>query len=227
MRSRPFVLVVVAFASGGVIADEQRSSAMLWGSALEGTVQIGPGTAEFSMSVEEILNVLDGSITLRHESRGEERGWYGEFIYNDLKKEVSGALGERQANMQQTIVELGMSKPIGAGWEVYGGARWSTVENGIDYAVLASSHASSDWADALLGVRWERGSTSSRWWARGDIAGGGSDGAYLFEAGGAWRFGTGWEASLAYRMLDTELGDGAVLLDLTQAGAVLGITKAW
>ena len=220
-------LAALVLASGTASADQQRTSAVLWGSALNGTLQVGPGSAEFNMSVEEILNVLDGSITLRHESRGESRGWYAEFIYNDLKKDVTGALGERQANLQQTIVELGLSMPIGEGWEVYGGARWETIDNSIEFTALPTATGGTDWADAVLGVRWSRDGESSRWWARGDLAGGGSDGAYLFEAGGAWRFASTWEVSLAYRMLNTEFGDPNVLLDLEQAGMVFGVVREW
>jgi hypothetical protein len=218
---------LAALTNGPALADEQRTGAMLWGSALDGTLQIGPATADFSLSVEDILNVLDGSITLRHESRGESRGWYAELIVNDLKKTTSGALGEKQANLEQTILEIGVSKPVAPGWEVYGGARWESVENSIEFAVLPTARATSDWADAVLGARWHLEKPASRYWVRGDVAGGGSDGAYLFEAGGAWGFGDDWEFSLAYRLLDTELGDGALLLDLTQAGAVLGISKSW
>lgn len=218
------VVLLSAVAAG---AAEQRTSAMLWGSALDGTMHIGPATAEFDLSVAEILDVLDGSITLRHESRGEARGWYAELVYNDLKKDVTGTLGERQANMQQTIVELGMSMPFADGWEVYGGARWESVDNSIEFIALPDAVAGSDWADAVLGVRWQRAGEGSRWWARGDLAGGGSSGAYLFEAGGAWGFAEAWELSLAYRMLNTEFDSGALFLDLEQHGMVIGVAREW
>lgn len=220
-----FVLAVLA--SGTTLADEQRTSALLWGSALEGAMQIGPATANIDMSLEDILNVLDGSIALRHESRGETRGWYAEYIFNDLKQEASGTLGERQANMEQEIFELGLSMPFADSWEVYGGVRWETIDTSIDFTLLPTVAASVDWTDVLLGVRWQRESEASRWWARGDVAGGGSDGAFLLEAGGAWRFGDGWEFSLAYRALDTRYEDGAAKLDLLQSGAVMGLAKNW
>jgi hypothetical protein len=231
IRCCPYLRPLAALALGALAAtataDEQRTTAMLWGSALEGTVQVGPGTADFDLSLEDILNVLDGSLSLRHDARGADRGWYAEYIFNDLKREASGALGERQANMEQEILELGVSRPIGEGWEVYGGARWEAVDMSIDFALLPTATDRMDWVDALLGVRWSRESAGSRYWARGDVAGGGSDGAFLLEAGGAWGFGDDWEFTLAYRMLDTEVGDGAMLIDLSQTGMVIGISKGW
>jgi hypothetical protein len=221
------VTILAALASGTALADDQRTGAMMWGSALDGTLEVGAASAEIDMSLEDILNVLDGSIALRHESRGASRGWYAEYIFNDLKQEASGALGERQANLQQEILELGMSMPFADAWEVYGGVRWETVDQSIEFAVLPTARASMDWTDALLGVRWQRSSSHSRWWARGDVAGGGSDGAFLVEAGGAWRFGDGWEMSLAYRALDTSYQEAATSLDLMQSGAVLGVSKDW
>ena len=219
--------ILVALTSGVALADEQRTTAMLWGSALDGTLEVGAASAAIDMSLEDILNVLDGSIALRHESRGASRGWYAEYIFNDLKQEASGTLGERQANLEQEILELGLSKPFAEAWEVYGGVRWETVDNSIDLAVLPTARASMDWTDALLGVRWQRESAHGRWWARGDVAGGGSDGAFLVEAGGAWRFGERWEFSLAYRALDTSYQEASSSLDLLQSGVVVGISKDW
>jgi hypothetical protein len=230
MRSSTLVsitTVVLALASTAAPAAEQRTSAMLWASALEGSFATGGGSADINMSLEEILNVLDGSITLRHESRDAARGWYAEFVYNDLKKDASGAAGERQLNMQQTIIELGMSKPIADDWEVYGGARWETLDNSIDFIALPSQSTSIDWADAVLGVRWQRASSSSRLWLRGDVAGGGSDGAFLFETGGAWRFAQGWEFMLAFRAFDSSYDDGSHSVDLLQSGAIIGVTRDW
>jgi hypothetical protein len=227
IRRLSTTVVLCALVSTAALAEGQRTTAMLWGSAIEGTLQVGGGTAEFDMSVEDILNVLDGSITLRHESRGAARGWYAELVFNDLKQTVTGTLGERQANLEQTIFELGLSQPIAEGWEVYGGARWESVDNSIEFIALPTVAAGTDWADAVLGVRWHRDSDASRWWMRGDIAGGGSDGAYLLEAGGAWRFGGAWELSLAYRLLDTKVEDNLVFFDLQQSGAVFGVAREW
>lgn len=220
-------LALIALLAAPAGADGQCTSVMLWGSALDGTLQVGGGSADIDMSLEDILNVLDGSITLRHESRGADRGWYAEYVFNDLKQEASGTLGERQVNLEQEILELGMSVPFADSWEVYGGVRWEKVDNSIDFALLPTAAAKVDWTDALLGVRWQRESERSRWWARGDVAGGGSEGAYLLEAGGAWGFGEGWEFSLAYRALDTAYEDGPLRLDLLQSGAVLGVSKDW
>ena len=228
MKHRSLALLAAAtIASPAAFADDHRTSVMLWGSALEGTLAVGGGSVDIDMSLEDILNVLDGSIALRHESRGATRGWYAEFIFNDLKQSATGALGERQANLEQTLFEIGMSQAIADEWEVYGGARWETLDSSIDFAVLPSVGASVDWADAVLGLRWQRESATSRWWLRGDVAGGGSDGAFLLEAGGAWRFDDGWGISLAWRALDTSYEDGAVRLDLLQNGAVIGVSKDW
>lgn len=218
---------LAALASGTALADGQRTSVMMWGSALDGTLEVGAASAAIDMSLEDILNVLDGSIALRHESRGASRGWYAEYIFNDLKQEADGALGVQQANLQQEILELGMSLPFADAWEVYGGVRWETVDQSIEFALLPTARSSMDWTDALLGVRWQHDAEGSRWWARGDVAGGGSEGAFLLEAGGAWRFGDGWEFSLAYRALDTSYEDGLTRLDLLQSGAVLGFAKDW
>lgn len=221
------IAALASLASASALADGQRTSVMMWGSALDGTLEVGAATATIDMSLADILNVLDGSIALRHESRGASRGWYAEYIFNDLKQEADGAFGVQQANLQQEILELGMSMPFADGWEVYGGVRWETVDQSIEFALFPTARASMDWTDALLGVRWQRESERSRWWARGDLAGGGSDGAYLLEAGGAWAFGEGWEFSLAYRALDTAYEDGPLRLDLLQSGAVLGVSKDW
>ena len=223
----PTAFLVLAFTSGIALADGQRTTAMLWGSALNGTLQVGPGAAEFHMSVEDILNVLDGSITLRHESAGETLGWYAELVYNDLKRETSGLSGERQANLQQTIFELGMTRPLAAEWDLYAGLRSEAVDNSIEFTALPTASSHADWIDVLAGFRWHRESDASRWWARGDLALGGSDGAYLVEAGGAWRFAEVWEVSLAYRMLNTELDSGTMLLDLEQGGLVIGVAREW
>jgi hypothetical protein len=220
-------LAALALADGAALAAEQRTSASLWGSGLEGTLQVGPGAVDFDVSVQELLAVLEGSITLRHEARGEARGWYAELVYNDLKKLTDGPLGERTARMQQTIVELGLSQPIAEDWELYGGARWETVDNSIEFVALPAATASTDWADAVLGVRWHTESEGGRWWARSDIAGGGSDGAFLIELGGARRFAEVWEFSFAYRLLDTRFEEGQLFLDLQQSGAILGVARYW
>lgn len=220
-----FILALVL--PGSAAAADERTSAMLWGSALNGSVRIGAATADFDVSVAEIIEVLDGSISLRHESRGADRGWYAEFVFNDLKKDTVGTLGERQANLEQTIFELGMTQPIDESWELYGGARWESVDNSIDFNLLPSVSAGTDWADVVLGVRWHRGSDRNRWWVRGDVAAGGSDGAWLFEAGGAWTFAETWEVTLAYKILTTEFADSSYLVDLEQGGMVLGVGVNW
>lgn len=227
MRPARSALLALALLSGAAQAAEQRTSASVWASALGGTLQVGPGSADFDMSVGEILDVLAGTITLRHESRGETRGWYAELIYNHLEQGISGVLGERQTDVTQRIVELGVSHPLADDWDLYGGVRWVQVDSSIEFIVLPTANARTDWGDAVLGVRWHRENAGSRWWARGDAAGGGSGGAYLIEAGGAWRFAEAWELSLAYRMLDTRFEDGAILLDLQQVGAVIGVTRVW
>ncbi len=226
-RPLPTALLLLALASGSAVADDQRSSVMLWASALQGTIQTGGGTANMEMSLQDILKVLDGSITLRHESLGEDRGWYAEFVINDLKRPASGALGERQVNMEQTIVEAGFTLPIAEGWRTYGGARWEQVDNSIDFSVLPTVSAGADWTDVVLGVRYDQGSDGGRWWARGDVAGGESDGAYLVEFGGALRFRTEWEISIAYRALDTNYDDAGTSVDLLQSGVVLAVSRDW
>lgn len=233
MRSieRSLTFAVLALACGAAQAAEQRTSASLWGSGLEGRLQVGPGNVEFDVSVQELLAVLDGSITLRHESRGAERGWYAEVVINNLKKLVDGPVGEQTARLEQTIAELGFSQSIDERWDVYGGLRWEEVNTSIEFAVLPTTSASTDWTDVLLGVRWHAEDENGRWWVRGDVAGdvsgSGSDGALLFEVGGARRFAGDWEFSFAYRLLDTRFEDGAMFLDLQQSGALLGITRVW
>lgn len=230
MRSTHYLstaLVLLALASGSAAADGQRSSVMLWASALQGTLQHGGGTAEMDMGLQEILNVLDGSITLRHESRGKARGWYAEFIINDLKRPASGAFGERQVNMEQTIYEAGLSLPFGEGWETYGGLRWEKVDNSIDFTALPTASAGADWTDVVLGVRYDQGFDGGRWWARGDVAGGESDGSYLAEFGGALRFRESWEVSFAYRALETNYEDPGISINLLQSGLVLAVSRDW
>lgn len=228
MESRSLALLAAALlASPAALADEQRTSFMLWGSALDGEMQLGPASGELSMSLEDVLNVLDGSITLRHDALGESFGWYAEYVFNDLKQEADTLGGVAQANLEQEILEVGFSKPLNGSWDGYAGLRSESIDMSLDFPLLPTAAGDASWVDVLVGVRWHHESSGSRWWARGDIAGGGSDGAWLLEAGGAWRFGESWEFSLAYRALDTEYGEGAFAIDLLQHGAVLGVSKAW
>lgn len=114
--------------------------------------------------------------------------------------------------------------------ELIFGARWLSVEVGIDVMPGPQASERQTWTDPIVGLRYTR-PISRRWrlLLRGDVGGFGVSSDFTFNgvAGASYDFTQRSSLSLGYRYLRFDFKDGDFIADLTVQGYAIGYQYRW
>lgn len=202
----------------------------IWGAGLDGTTGVGPVTSDIDLSFSDIVETLDGGLLVHFEATRGSWTVLADGIYLDLGQDFDRG----QADIKQTILELGGAYEVKEDFEVLFGARWSDIDVQIDRVggLLIPDirvESSQSWTDPFIGGRWSP-EISDRWsfQGRADVGGFGvgSDFTWnaalllLFEQSEriTWGFG--------YRVLDVDYEDDGTprfVYDAQMPGLLVGV----
>jgi hypothetical protein len=138
-------------------------------SHMNGTVGIGPVSAEVDVGPSEIFSNLQFGIMLNVEAR--KQGWAValDAIYMDLEEDSE--TGNLTVGAQQSALELDVFRRVGTSVEVFAGGRYNGLSSSIQGNLIDQSLKQS-WFDPLIGLRFGTPETSK--WSisvRGDVGG--------------------------------------------------------
>lgn len=145
----------------------------LWLPGLNGTIGVGPITADVDVSFLDVVDNASSVIGLAGAIRlGKGRfGGYLDGFWSRLGVDVTTPFGTASATTEMGIVDVGVSCEIGR-WPMEwtatdtepardmvltarGGMRWTTLDQQMDFAVLPSVGGDKSWVDPMLGATVE------------------------------------------------------------------------
>lgn len=225
----------------------------LWMMGVEGNVGARGRTADVSADFGDILDASDSLMAFS----GHLEVGYGRFagfvdgFYADLGADDQTGPGGRadvDVSFKQGIVDFGLMYRVGE-WEpsgdaannrrnttldLYAGARFNSVELGLDPANLESRSRSNDWFDPIVGAKLVL-PLSQRWHlqANGDVGGFGVESDITWSTTAAFGynfeiFGQSATVLAGYRAIGWDYSDGTgdeeFTFDVTQHGPILGFS---
>jgi Outer membrane protein beta-barrel domain len=226
----------IAFAQSSSDDWEFALTPFLWGSGLSGTVGIAGRSADFEVSVEDLLESLDFGLMGNFEARKGRWSIGTDLVYTDLGKDVTFAnapgISDSQnprLDMSMTIIEADVGYQFAQSVDVLAGVRGvsSSASLRIDAGTLAEADAS--FVDPIVGLRFRR-NLSEKFWVnlRGDVGGFGvgSDFSWFVNADAGYRVSRLISLDFGYRIWDFDYeSDGDLKkLDAALAGFGFGLT---
>ena len=186
----------------------------LWIVGLEGESQIGPVTAPVSLEFQDVLDNLEGILTLHLEGHKGQHGFLFDITHVKLDPETVTPAGVPVGiDLTNQIIELGyIYRPESfGGLEALFGVRWSNVElDGTFGPVPTARLADESWADGFVGLRGlAQVSENVDFTYRGDIGAGGSDLTWSASLLFNWDFAENWTAIGGYKWLDYDYATGS------------------
>lgn len=230
--------VVLVLASTPAAASEwtHEFAPYLWGSAMEGTVGIGPVSAEAEMSFSDILDDLEFGFMGMYRASRDRYSITVDAIYMGLGATEKGPGGALKADIDvdQIGLEADFGYAVGDRVTLFGGLRYVSLD--ADLRVTGplgnelSASEGQDWVDPVIGAiySWP---FSDDWTLnlRGDIGGFGvgSDFAWQGMATLRWQFSPRTALGVAYRYLDMDYEDGRgsdyFKYDMATSGPAMGV----
>jgi hypothetical protein len=210
----------------------------LMGAGLDGTVGLGPVTADVDVSFSDLVENLKTGMMAAYAA---DRGDWGvgvDMIYLNLEGTAEPQPStELHAEVDQTTVSVEAAYRAFERLELIGGARYNEVES--DTAVLqggvrtAISGRTESWWDPYIGARWTLPFADDKWSfvLRADYGGFGvgSESAWQALARFNWHTTDALDVLFGFRVLDTDYVDGdgndRFVFDVQSAGPVVGV--AW
>lgn len=209
----------------------------LMGSGMDGTVGLGPVTADIDASFSDLLDHLKTGMMGAYEAQHGALTIGVDLIFMGLEgTSTPGPNVEFHAETDFTVVSAEAAYRVRDRLEVVGGARFTDIEaeagsllNGTRTRITGRTE---QWVDPYAGVRWTV-PLADKWSLvlRGDYGGFGvgSDSAWQAVARFDWHTAEALDVLFGFRVLDThyESGEGAdrFLFDVRSAGPVAGV--AW
>jgi len=208
----------------------------LWGSAMEGTVGIGPVTGEAEMSFSDILDDLEFGFMGTYRASRDRYSITVDAIYMGLGVTEKGPGGALKADIDvdQIGLEADFGYAVGDRVTLLGGLRYVSLD--ADLRVTGplgnelTASEEQDWVDPVIGAiyTWP---FADQWTLnlRGDIGGCGigSDFAWQGIATLRWQFSPRAALGLAYRYLDMDYEDGKgsnyFKYDMATSGPAMGV----
>jgi opacity protein-like surface antigen len=242
MRRLLFAVAALAAMVGSVAAQDWSGNVTLYGwlPSMQGS-QLGiSGEPIVDASAKDLLEALDFAAFATGEIRHDRAGLYFDFAYVDLGANVDAKLpfiSGATVDTQITFLTVAGTWRIQGDTEkfidVYGGARYYTVDVNMDINAFGSHvqrsvSANADWLDPVLGIKG-RYPFDDRWsvYGFGDIGGFGLSGmsnlTWQAYAGVNYAFTENITGNLGYRYMSIDYDD-EIKLDMNISGPVLGLT---
>ena len=230
--------VVLVLASTPAAASEWQHelAPYVWGSAMEGTVGIGPVSAEAEMSFSDILDDLEFGFMGAYRASRDRYSITVDAIYMGLGVTEKGPGGTLKADIDvdQIGLEADFGYAVADRVTLFGGLRYVSLD--ADLRVTGplgnelSASEEQDWVDPVIGAiySWP---LADDWTLnlRGDIGGFGvgSDFAWQGMATLRWQFSPRTALGVAYRYLDMDYEDGRgsdyFKYDMATSGPTMGV----
>ena len=208
----------------------------VWGSAMEGTVGIGPISAETEMSFSDILDDLEFGFMGTYRASRDRYSITVDAIYMGLGVTEKGPGGVLKADidLDQVGLEADFGYAVGNRITLLGGLRYVSLDSDLRVTGPLGNELSAsekqDWVDPVVGAiyTWP---IAEDWTLslRGDIGGFGvgSDFAWQGMATLRWQFSPRAGLGLAYRHLDIDYEDGKgddyFKYDVATSGPAMGV----
>jgi hypothetical protein len=215
---------------------EHTFAVYMMGAGMEGSVGIGPLTADVNLSFGDIWDRLKLGGMMAYAAERGPLTIAVDVMYTDLEasKQVAGVRFD--AEVSQALVSLDVAYRLSERIEVLGGARYNDLDS--DVAVAASggsaelASGSESWVDPYVGARLTV-PLGARWTftLRADVGGFGvgSDEAWQVVSRFGWRATDKVDVVVGYRALSVDYDDGTgpdrFRYDVLTAGPLLGV--AW
>ena len=201
----------------------------LWAAGIDGSVGVGPLSAESSVDFSDIVDVLSGAVLLRFDAQTDRHGFFGDLTYMSLEDDeardvLGGSLG---LELDSLILEGAYYSRLSETFAVEIGARYWDLETTLQPAVLAQLNNDTSWTDGFVGLRVSRDlGRDWDWMLRANIGGGGSDLSAGLHVDFRKKMGRGNSLDLGLRILDIDYEEGsglsAMKLDTTFQGFTIG-----
>ena len=207
-----------------------------WMTALSGETGIGRATGDVDVDFDKIFDNLS-FVYMGHFEGGwrQTAGFFVDGIYTKLEADKTTKGIKTELEITQPIMEGGAFYRLNVGpssFDLLGGVRYYGLDVDLSVGDLGDASKSSDWFDAIGGLRWiihvtEKFAIS----ARGDLGFGGSDMSWNAIGVLDWRPWENFSFMGGYRALgfDYTDEDGKVDFnyDLVMQGPVLGFSIVW
>ena len=245
-RVRSVAAAILAVAAFGASAPAAFAQAEPWehslalymmGSGMDGTVGLGPVTADIDASFSDLLDHLKAGMMGAYQAKHGDLTIGVDLIFMGLEGTNAPRPNvEFHAETDFTVVSAEAAYRMRDGLEVIGGARFTDIDaeaasslNGTRTQITGRTQS---WVDPYVGVRWTV-PFADKWSLvlRGDYGGFGvgSDSAWQAIARFDWHTSDALDVLFGFRVLDTdyESGEGAdrFVFDVQSRGPVVGV--AW
>jgi len=185
------------------------------------------------LSFGDVVDTLDAGFMLHVENHG-SGNWstFGDLFYlrtSDTTERPALSIDAENEQILLDVVAAYWPAGVGTPLNVFGGMRYSGFDNRYRFRALgnplADRRSSSNYYDALLGIRYEF-DLSERWalLTRGDASFGDSEGTYLLRANFAYTVGKRQQNRIVfgYQHKEAEYKDGDLVTDFTLSGPMAG-----
>jgi len=208
----------------------------LWGPNTKVDLEFEGASIGDELSFSDLLDTID--IAFMVNAEGGKGNWsvFGDLTYLETSEVEDRAVLSIESESKQTFIDAALSwwpGGIDSGFSVFGGLRYSGFDDRytfrllLDGSVLDSRRLTSDYYDALLGLRY-RFDLSSRWslLTRADTSFGDSEGTFLVRANFAWTVGQRQQNKLlfGYQYKQMEYEDGGLNTDYRMHGPMAGFS---
>lgn len=200
----------------------------LWGSSLDGTTAVAGQDVDFSADFSDLVSNLDAGIAANFTAQSDAWGYFIDGNFVKLSADQLGLLGGTGVEVDQKIVEAGISYRLSGQFDIIGGGRYQKVDVDINLPINRSLNGGDSWIDGFIGAVWQPVNTD-KWTLklRADIGTGDSDSVWQAGIGGGYRFNKTWSLLLAYRYLSTDFESEKFKWDVDQSGLGLGVGISW
>ncbi len=204
----------------------------VWAAGISGDGQGGQIPLDYEITVEDIINALDGALMLNVRARQGRQSFYGDLIWLSLDPEADDGLitGRIDSELDGLILEAGYSRefePDGWGWVA--GARYYDIDLSIETTLLPDFDRGDAWVDGFVGVEYQR-SVSDKWnfFLHADIGTGGSDMSHGIVAMFLREFQSGDSFAVGYKSLGIDVDIDDSIIDPFNLDLVFqGLAFAW
>lgn len=200
----------------------------LWGASLEGTTAVAGTEVDFSADFSDLVSHLDAGFAANFTAKSDTWGYFIDGNFVKLSADELGLLGGIGVEVDQKIVEAGVSYRLSDQFDIIGGGRYQKVDEDLTLPIVGTLNGGDSWIDGFIGAVWQPVNTD-KWTLklRGDIGAGDSDSVWQAGIGGGYRFNKTWSVLLAYRYLSTDFESDKLKWDVDQSGLGLGVGISW
>ena len=233
MSKKAAIIAIILIASVPASAQQWdwKVTPYLWATGLDGTVSIGPLSAEASLSFSDVVDILRGGGLVRLDAQKNQHGLFGDIAYFRFKdKEARDTVGGfLELKLDALLVESAYYYRLNEIYALEFGARYLDIDTSLRPALLPPVDNSSDFLDAIVGFRADF-DLNEKWdlMFRGNVGGGGTDYSAGLQVDLRRSFSNGNTLDVGFRALEIDYEDGeglsAVGLDLSMSGLTIGYT---